>query len=71
MKDGAECACCDSFGCKKLKTRMDFLDSFLVNQGKEINEADYLHYLQAYEDRPRLLKIRENMKKNGKLQVDE
>jgi hypothetical protein len=60
------CACCKNFGCDSLKTRIDFLDNLLTKQDRKITDEDYQHYALAYESRPRLMKLRESMKTNGK-----
>ena len=56
------CAYCDDFGCDKLKSRIDFLDDFLVKKGKILSDEDYKKYVIAYEAKERLNKIRKDLK---------
>ena len=57
------CACCENFGCEKLKSRMDFAEEKLKNF-PDISEKEHTLFFKPYLSKHRLYNLRKQDQKN-------
>ncbi len=55
------CANCADYDCNKMKTRSDFLKNIEFKmQNKEFSDQDYKQYVECFEGKDRLIKIKKS-----------
>jgi hypothetical protein len=52
------CAHCEEFICDRLRERLEFTEGFLKNNKKPISKEDFSRYIEPYQSKERLLKIK-------------